>query len=151
MPMLPCPHMHSSQVSSMTIFFIVSSFFTLEMLPLLNISCPILFLISQLVPFILPSHKQLGWCSEHCIILAEHYLLVVVPGVCLHMLDVGLHHTPNNHIITTPPPQLLPNAQLFQVSITCVFLLICVHSTCLSYKFLNWYNYSARKSILFFT
>ncbi|KAK4299369.1 hypothetical protein Pmani_028344 [Petrolisthes manimaculis] len=49
-------------------------------------------------------------------LFSEHYLLVVVPGVCLHMLDVGLHHTPNNHIITTPPPQLLPNAQLFQTT-----------------------------------
>lgn len=47
--------------------------------------------------------------------ISDHYLLVIVPGVCMHMLDIGLDHMPNNHIVTTPPPQLLPNAQLFQV------------------------------------
>ncbi|KAG7163305.1 pigeon-like, partial [Homarus americanus] len=38
-------------------------------------------------------------------------------GVCMHMLDIGLSHMPNNHIVTTPPPQLLPNAQLFQMTV----------------------------------
>ena len=33
----------------------------------------------------------------------------------MHMLDIGLDHLPNNHIVTTPPAQLLPNAQLYQV------------------------------------
>ncbi|MPC39614.1 hypothetical protein E2C01_033158 [Portunus trituberculatus] len=33
----------------------------------------------------------------------------------MHMLDMGLDHMPNNHIVTTPPPQLLPNAHLFQI------------------------------------
>ncbi|XP_071515904.1 protein pigeon isoform X1 [Panulirus ornatus] len=48
-------------------------------------------------------------------LFGEHYLLVIVPGVCMHMLDIGLDHMPNNHIVTTPPSQLLPNAQLFQI------------------------------------
>lgn len=51
----------------------------------------------------------------------EHYLLVIVPGVCMHMLDMGLDHMPNNHIVTTPPPQLLPNAHLFQVMLRQIF------------------------------
>ncbi|CAL4134378.1 unnamed protein product, partial [Meganyctiphanes norvegica] len=50
-------------------------------------------------------------------LFAEHYLLVLVPGVCMHMLDIGLQHLPNNHILTVSPPHLLPNAQLFQISI----------------------------------
>ncbi|XP_066983004.1 protein pigeon [Macrobrachium rosenbergii] len=60
------------------------------------------------------------WGHAHSVLptyslFGEHYLLVIVPGVCMHMLDIGLDHLPNNHIVTTPPAQLLPNAQLYQI------------------------------------
>ncbi|KAB7507156.1 Protein pigeon [Armadillidium nasatum] len=47
-------------------------------------------------------------------LLSEHYLLVLVPGVCVHILDIGLDHLPANHIITSSPClQLLPTSHLF--------------------------------------
>lgn len=49
--------------------------------------------------------------------ISDHYLMVVVPGLCVHLLDVGLDHLPAFHVITSAPSSLLlPNSQLIPVS-----------------------------------
>ena len=49
-------------------------------------------------------------------LMSDHYLLVLVPGICVHILDIGLEHLPTNHIVgTSSCSQILPNSQLYQL------------------------------------
>ncbi|KAF2364238.1 Gamma-secretase-activating protein C-terminal domain [Trinorchestia longiramus] len=56
-----------------------------------------------------------GRCASYSL-MVEHYLVVIIPDVCCHLLDVSLDHPPTPHLLCPPPPGLPPHAMLYQVS-----------------------------------